>query len=183
MNKLKYTQKYATATCITPTGQLEEVKVPAVQVTPLDGKVYRLLRPNECVKDGISAKSKGSNVTAAYHVAWGSTIKKLDSKYISTFRQLDDAISMSSKNQWLNGDIVSIDVDKAPVTVVHVWDAYVRRQLILEQYVTDPQTIYNFNKFAEYNNEVLLVGDVPADCIEIEIDKQSLPNCVGNIAV
>lgn len=181
MTTLKNTHKLATTTCITPTGQLTEVVVPAVQITPIDGKVYRLLRPTECAQFVISAKSKFSNVTAAYHVAWGSSASKIDSKYISACWNFSDALEISTKNRFLNGDIVSINVDNAPVTVIHVWHAEVRKQLNLEQQVTDPDTINKFKTFAEYNNEVLLVGDVPANCMKIEINKQSLPNFFGKI--
>lgn len=182
MAELKSINKPVTATYIAQTGHLTEVVVNADQRTPLDGKVYRLLRPEENAGYGISAKSKFSNVTAAHHVAWGSRAKHIPSQYISTCRYLHDAQSLSSKNRWLNGDIVSINVDNAPVTVIHVWDAEVRRKLNFEQRVADPETIDNFKTFAEYFNEILLIGDVPANCMKIEISKQFLPNYFGKIA-
>lgn len=181
MTAIKYTTKLATTTCITQTGYPAEVVVPAFQFTPLDGKVYRLLRPDERAQFGISAKSKFSDVTAAYHVALGSSIDRKDSKYISTCLNFNDALLISTKNRFLNGDIVSINVDNAPLTVIHVWNAEVRKQINIEQQVTDTDIKNKFETFAEYFNEVILVGDVPANCMQIETYKQFLPNFFGNI--
>ncbi|CAG2245956.1 unnamed protein product [Mytilus edulis] len=163
MISLKYSSKLATLPYQTQTGQQAEVVVPVVVVTPLDGKVYRLLRPDENAECGIFAKNKLSAVSAVYHVAWGSTHEN--------FRE----------NQCLNGDIVSIDVDTAQVDLVHVYDEGVRTRLISQELIvnpkTDPVTIFRFNTFAEANNEVLLVGDVPASCVTVITNKQCLPNC------
>lgn len=183
MTALKLTFKLATTTSIGINGlPIEELKY-VHQLTPLDGKVYRLLRPDEHAENGISAKSKLSMVSAADHVAWGSSIYKQDSKYISVCRTFGDALALSLGNKCLNGDIVSIDVDRAPVIVIHVYDENVRNELIVQENVVNLVTIWNFHTYAGAKNELLLVGDVPPDCVKIERRKQFLPNLYGNIAL
>lgn len=71
------------------------------------------------------AKNEDSPEIAFCHVAIGSDIK---SKYISTCINLDDVVKFSKENTCLNGDITSIDVDKARVKeITHEWDAKVRK--------------------------------------------------------
>ncbi|CAC5422586.1 unnamed protein product [Mytilus coruscus] len=143
------------------------VITPVYQYTPPNGKVYRLLRPDENPQFGLYAKNVNSIVTAAYHVAWGSHYyKKMDSKYISTCLTYDNARLIEKNNNQANGPIVSIDVTRAPVIMYHVWNAIVRQQLVEKG--DDAPTVSNFKKFAEANNEVLLVGTVPPNCVTIE---------------
>lgn len=132
--------QYPTSTQhIIPNRQLSVA--PAVQASPWNGKVYRLLRPDEYAEYVIFAKSQNSVVSAAFHVAWGSSKHKKNSKYISTCLNRNDALSISLKNYYKNGDIVSINVGDAQVSVLHVWKADVRTQLNAMEHAVDLDTI------------------------------------------
>ncbi|XP_063417406.1 uncharacterized protein LOC134699937 [Mytilus trossulus] len=144
-----------------------------------DGKVYRLLAQDDNIEYGLSAKDVQSTITAAYHVAWGSSNRGRDSKYISACRNYNDALRLAQRNQFLNGHIVSIDTDQ--LNVLHVYDPNVRLQLNAEQNEANPETMSNFDSFANERNEVLIVGPVPANCVTIITRKQDLPNRHGNV--
>ncbi|CAC5422589.1 unnamed protein product [Mytilus coruscus] len=150
-----------------------------LQLIPYDGKVYRLLRPDENPAIGISPRDSYSMVSAAYHVAWGSILsERKNSKYISTSMNKQDILSMAEGNNYTNGDIISIDVGNAPVSeILHVWDANVRAHLNFEQGVLDKKTIDLFTRYATKQNEVLLVGDLPAQYCEIILPKNKWKTC------
>ncbi|VDI67189.1 Hypothetical predicted protein [Mytilus galloprovincialis] len=148
-----------------------------------NGKVYRLLAQDDNPEHGLFAKdyymNERSTVTAAYHVAWGSTNNRRDSKYISACLNYNDALRFSQRNQFLNGHIVSIDTDQ--LNVLHVYDPNVRLQLNAEQNEENPKTISNFDSFANERKEVLIVGPIPANCVTIITNRQDLPNRHGNV--
>ncbi|CAC5393424.1 unnamed protein product [Mytilus coruscus] len=147
-----------------------------------DGRVYILLAQDDNPEYGLSAKDyymkERSSITAAYHVAWGSSNRRQDSKYISACLNYNDALKFSQRNQFFNGQIVSIDTDQ--LNVLHVYDPTVRQQLNAEQNVKDQETISKFDSFATERNEVLIVGPVPANCLTIITRKQDLPNRNGD---
>ncbi|XP_063417448.1 uncharacterized protein LOC134699975 [Mytilus trossulus] len=152
---------------------------PALQ----NGKVYRLLAQDDKPEDGLFAKdyymTERSTVTAAYHVAYGSSNNRRDSKYISACLNYNDALRLSKKNPFYNGHIVSIDIDQ--LNVLHVYDLNVRQQLNAEQKEENPVTINRFASHAMDRNEVLIVGPVPANCVTIITKRQDLPNRHGNV--
>lgn len=171
--KLKFTQILAYS-------QLSKKLESFLHVIPQSGKVYRLLHPKENPDHGIFAKDIKSELPAVFHVVWGSSEQAEGSKYISTCLNLNDVEKLAKGNICLNGDIVSINVDKAPVTeIIHVWDANVRTHLLEENNIEldfGPEFISKFHNFANSYNEVLLVGNIPKDCVTLEKRKQDIPN-------
>ncbi|CAC5374939.1 unnamed protein product [Mytilus coruscus] len=133
--------------------------------------VYRVLRLDEIPEIGIFARDPVSTVGAAYHVAWGSSLNKKKSKYISTSLFLENAqrfAEINKKNTGQNCQIVRIALHnwKKEQDIfnlrekIDVWDIKVRNQIILVEN-PDYDTQNNFHKFAKAFNEVLLVGYVP----------------------
>lgn len=123
--------------------------------------LYRLLRDDENFHLGLSAKDPNSNVTVFNHVAYGSNGLN-NSKYISTCGSLEAVRRFASKS-WYGGKIVSINTDLAPgVEVIDLRDLSVR-QIYIPPNALD---IDKFNNFANAFEEVLLVGNIPANCIQ-----------------
>lgn len=111
------------------------------------GRVYRLLAQDDNPEYGLSAKDDQSTITAAYHVAWGGSNNRRDSKYISACLNYNDALRFSQRNQFLNGHIVSIDTDQ--LNVLHVYDPNVRLQLNAEQNEDKPGNYFEFRLFCQ----------------------------------
>lgn len=140
---------------------------------PID-YVYRVLRPNESEQAGITAKDPLSDVGAAYHVAWGSDKeRKEDSRFISTCLNLSDAEHFLKVNNQDSGHLVRIDLqnwqtENNITDVICVFDGHVREDIIINSnIIPDWETIDRFHNFANAHNEVLLVGNVPPDKINI----------------
>lgn len=133
-------------------------------------KLYRLLRENENKNIGLKAKFPFSNISVAHHVAYGS--KGKSSKYISTCSSPYAAYNLlelkrsrgSNRNRNNNDKIVEIDVNRLPsnVSIIDLTSEELR-----EPYeVRDEETNRKFHKFAQKYREVLLVGNIPANCLQ-----------------
>jgi hypothetical protein len=125
--------------------------------------LYRLLRPDECCGDGLRAKNPNSTTSIFDHVLRGSC--GTPSKYISTCGSWGAVNSFRSKSRY-PGLIVKIQKDKLPSGVAII---DLRRQENRYQYIyndVDNDSICKFNNFANYFEEVLLIGIVPAWCLE-----------------
>lgn len=125
--------------------------------------LYRLLRGNENFQFGLSANDPNSNVAVFNHVAYGSNGP--DSKYISTCGSLE-AVRRFASNSWNGGMIVSLNTDLAPgVEVIDLRDLLVRNNYIPQN--ASAEALSRFNNFATAFEEVLLVGNIPANCIQL----------------
>ena len=129
--------------------------------------LFRLLRPDESFNDGLCAKDPYSTTSVFVHVTRGSYGPK--SKYISTCGSWEavDYLRSKSKNPGL---IVKIHEEKLPSSV-EIID--LRCQENRDCYIEydddddDEDSISKFNNFANKFEEVLLVGHVPASCLEL----------------
>ncbi|XP_063447029.1 probable serine/threonine-protein kinase DDB_G0278845 [Mytilus trossulus] len=133
-------------------------------------KLYRLLRENENKNNGLRAKYPFSNISVGHHVAYGS--KGEISKYISTCSSPYAAHNLlevkrsrgNNRNGNNNDKIVEIDVNKLPLNVSII---DLTSEELREPYeVRDEETNRKFHKFARTYREVLLVGNIPANCLQ-----------------
>ncbi|XP_076076123.1 uncharacterized protein LOC143046999 [Mytilus galloprovincialis] len=131
--------------------------------------LYRLLRENEDITQGLSAKSPEKKEKVATHVATGST-QEYSSQYISTCSSLYKAesfrsLKLNSKYRWGTKDIAEIDVGSLPedVTIIDLRTNKLRK----DHEINDKDVNERFNKFAESHQEVLLIGTVPASCLKL----------------
>lgn len=131
-------------------------------------KLYRLLREGEKKENGLRAKSPESDRSVANHVASGSNGGC--SKYISTCSTLSAAYNWrglkTKRRRYRNGikTIVEIDVGKLPsnVDIIDLTSEELRKP----HEVCNENTNNTFHKFAQAHGEVLLVGHIPADCLQ-----------------
>ena len=125
--------------------------------------LYRLLRPDECCGDGLRAKNPNSTTSIFDHVIRGSY--GTPSKYISTCGSWEAVNSFRNKS-CNPGLIVKIQIDKLPSGVAII---DLRKQENRYQYIdnVDNDLICKFNNFANFYEEVLLIGIVPAWCLEV----------------
>ena len=126
--------------------------------------LYRLLRPDECCGDGLRAKNPNSTTSIFDHVIRES--HGPPSKYISTCGSWGAMNSFRSRS-FNPGLIVKIQIDKLPSGVAII---DLRTQENRYQYIdndVDNDSICKFSNFATYFEEVLLIGNVPAWCLEV----------------
>ena len=127
--------------------------------------LYRLLRPEESCEDGLRAKNPHSNTSVFVHVTRGSYGPQ--SKYISTCGSWEAVNSLRRKSR-NPGEIVKIHEDRLPSNVKII---DLRLQEKRDDYIDDDdddeESIRKFNNFANKFEEVLLVGRVPARCLEL----------------
>ena len=123
--------------------------------------LYRLLRPDEKWKDGLTAKDPNSDVSVFNHVINGSGDGN-KSKYISTCRNLATVNTFKS-NSTNPGQIVKILEDDLPVNIIDLTTQENRKKY----YSSNPSDNERFNNFAKCFQEVLLVGNVPASHISL----------------
>ena len=125
--------------------------------------LYRLLRPDEDWKLGISAKDPNSTKSVFDHVINGSSWE-WRSKYIATCGSLNYVLTFRSKS--VNpGKIVQISEDNLPVVKIDLRTSSNRGIHYLPG--NDSNELINiFNNYANKFEEVLLVGDVPASHIK-----------------
>lgn len=123
--------------------------------------LYRLLRKDEIVQDGLHPKSKYSQVSVFRHVVSGLDI---ESKYISTCGSLA-AVKKLKKQSNAPGMIVSINSKMLPSTV-EVIDLreHENRLKYIEPNVSEDD-IERFHNTAKKYEEVVLCGDVPIHCL------------------
>ena len=126
--------------------------------------LYRLLRPEESCEDGLRAKNPHSNTSVFVHVTRGSYGPQ--SKYISTCGSWEAVNSLRSKSR-SPGQIVKIHEDKLPSRVKIIDLRYQENRDDYIEYDDDEDSISKFNNFANKFEEVLLVGRVPARCLEL----------------
>jgi hypothetical protein len=128
--------------------------------------LYRLLRPEESCKDGLRAKNPHSNTSVFVHVTRGSYGPQ--SKYISTCGSWEAVNSLRSKSR-SPGQIVKIHEDKLPssVNIIDLRCQENRDDYIDDDDDDDDDEVSKFNNFANKFEEVLLVGHVPARCLEL----------------
>lgn len=124
--------------------------------------LYRLLRQNESIEDGLSAKDPNSETSVFLHVTTGSYGQ---SKYISTCGSYD-AVSYLKCKSTKPGEIAKIDEDKLLSNNVEVIDLRYRntRDIYIDNSAT-AESINTFNNNAITFQEVLLVGHVPKSCL------------------
>ncbi|XP_063447067.1 uncharacterized protein LOC134726588 [Mytilus trossulus] len=131
--------------------------------------LYRLLREDEDITQGLSAKSPDKKEKVAIHVATGST-REYSSQYISTCSSLNKAeslrsLKLNSGHRWGMKDIAKIDVGSLPVDVSII---DLRTNKLRKDHETNDKDVNErFNKFAESHQEVLLIGTVPAACLKL----------------
>ena len=130
--------------------------------------LYRLLRPDENSQLGLWAKNPESNVSVFDHVIKGSS-REFDSRYISTFGSLNAMLKFKSKCWNPDAQMVQICEDNWPVN-----DKIDLRTLEFRSghYICDnleyPNALINqFNNHAKKFEEVLLVGHVPPNKIQL----------------
>ncbi|XP_063445293.1 uncharacterized protein LOC134725419 [Mytilus trossulus] len=130
-------------------------------------KLYRLLGDSENKDDGLTAKNPRSNTGVAEHVANGSNGG--DSRYISTCSTLSAAqnlLRLKKRSRFRNGThrIVEIDVNNLPlkVNIIDLTEENLRKDYAYGK----EETIRNFHRYAESHGEVLLVGYIPAYCLQ-----------------
>ena len=126
--------------------------------------LYRLLRPEESCEDGLRAKNPHSNTSVFVHVTRGSYGPQ--SKYISTCGSWEAVNYLRSKSS-NHEQIVKIHEDRLPskVKIIDLRCQENRDDYI--EYDDDEDSISKFNNFANKFEEVLLVGRVPARCLEL----------------
>lgn len=127
-----------------------------------------MLRESENKDNGLSAKNPRSNIGVAEHVANGSSGG--DSRYISTCSTLSAArnlLRLKTKSKFRNGTkkIVEIDVNNLPLTVkiIDLTEGNLRKTF---EFLKEEEIIRKFNRYAESHGEVLLVGYIPAYCLQ-----------------
>lgn len=96
-----------------------------------------------------------------------------NSRYISTCLEQSDAEHIFNVNNQDSGHIVRIDLqnwqtENNITDVICVFDSQVRQNIINFEN-PDWLTSTRFHRFAKANNEVLLVGNVPPDKINIVV--------------
>ena len=127
--------------------------------------LYRLLRQDESIEDGLWAKDPNSETSVFLHVTKGSYGK---SKYISTCGSYEAVAYLKSKSKQ-PGKIVKIDEDKLLSNNVKIID--LRNQKTRDNHKDNSATaelINTFNNFANKFQEVLLVGHVPKSCLIVD---------------
>jgi hypothetical protein len=126
--------------------------------------LYRLLHSSECWEDGLCAKCPLSTTSIVDHVINGSSGPQ--SKYISTCGSWEAVNSLRSKSR-SPGQIVKIHEDRLPSSVIIIDLRYQEnRDDYIDDDDDDEESISKFNNFANKFEEVLLVGHVPARCLE-----------------
>lgn len=123
--------------------------------------LYRLLRKDEIVQDGIHPKSPYSQVSVFRHVVSGLDI---ETKYISTCGSLA-AVKTFKDQSNSPGMIVSINSMLLPSTVevIDLRD-YDNRLKYIERNVSE-EDIERFHNTAKKFEEVVLCGEVPVYCL------------------
>lgn len=126
--------------------------------------LYRLLRRDERLMDGLYAKDPLSTTSVFDYVIKGSN--GTPSKYISTCGSWKAVNSFQSKYPG-SVRIAKIQKDKLPSSVKII---DLRLQESRDPYIDedeDTRSIGKFNKYAKKYEVVLLVGHVPGTCIEL----------------
>ena len=139
--------------------------------------LYRLLRREECCEGILRAKKPNSTKSIFDHVIGGS--HGTPSKYISTCGSWRAVNAFQSKS-YDPGLIVKIQKDKLPSGVAII---DLRRQENRYRYIdndVDNDSISKFNNFAQFFEEVLLIGDVPAWCFEVMDNQEHARQAAGN---
>ncbi|KAL4229665.1 hypothetical protein ACF0H5_010053 [Mactra antiquata] len=126
--------------------------------------LYRVLRPDEVPEFGINAEDPFSQRTLEEHISYGS---RYSSKFISTSKSLEAAISFASMSRNRPVRIVRIDVTKLMsgshcIQIIDLTNPYV----VNEHISMDNHIARNWvDKF----QEVVIVGSIPPQCLKIEI--------------
>lgn len=119
--------------------------------------LYRLLRPDEDPKNGLTAKNPNSNVSVDDHVTKGSS--GLPSKYISCCKSLKAVEEFAFKSVVYPKRIVRIELNKHWPSITNIID--------LTEKETRETKILNEKgrNFAKHFEEVLVVGKIPPECV------------------
>ena len=122
--------------------------------------VYRLLNDLDDPSDGLTAKDPFADEDVDFHVAFGSR-SGFESQFISTTASYDAVYVFALKTYKKYVRIVKIDLkklrDRSDVTVIDLTDEDIRDDHIESQ---------RAENFARKSEEVLIVGYIPASCIE-----------------
>ena len=125
--------------------------------------VYRLLNDTENPSQGLRAKNPFANISVAQHVGYGSAAG-FASQYISTTSTYIAAHSFAQMCRSPVVRIVRIDLDAAQlvsnISVIDLTNPFVRQQHI-------DTTDIRANNFSSRFQEILVVGFIPASCVQI----------------
>ncbi|KAK3101051.1 hypothetical protein FSP39_000589 [Pinctada imbricata] len=126
--------------------------------------LYRLLRFDEDPEKGLTAKAPSANIRLVDHVAYGS--RGRSSQYISTCSNYRSVMELASICRDGHIRIVKIDLRRLPSNV-RVFDltSNLNRKLNFED--RDGAAYCNANVHAERFSEVVIVGHIPSDCVEL----------------
>ncbi len=116
------------------------------------GHVYRVLRDDEDISNGISAKDPSANYEMEGHVLHGSRIK---TQYISASKNLGAAIANRAAYGKASQRIVEIDLSQVSGEVVDLSSE------------CSPLKGRMARRFATASQEVLIVGKIPASAIKV----------------
>lgn len=120
-------------------------------------ELFRLLRPSENPKNGLTAKNPDSNVSVDDHVTKGSS--GLPSKYISCCKSLETVKEFASKSVVFPKIFVRIEKNEhwpQSTKIIDLTDTGTREKLILND---------KGKNFAMHFKEDLVEGYIPPDCV------------------
>lgn len=120
--------------------------------------LYRLLRPDENPKKGLKAKDPFSTVSVKSHVSFGS--RGPDSRYISCSRSKKSIKLFASHSTTNPKRIVKLKIDENDRKIKRIIDLTDEDEL--EKHELSEQGM----NFARKFQEVLIEGEVSAECIE-----------------
>ncbi|KAK3103429.1 hypothetical protein FSP39_019147 [Pinctada imbricata] len=134
-------------------------------------KLYRLLHPLENPLEGLSAKNPAADVSVEKHVGSGSS-SGIKSQYISTSATYRGVYNLVKRTKKWRVRVVRIDLEKlqriGEISIVDLTKSYLRREHLNKK---------NSRKFARQYTEVLVIGYIPASCVELiyEGTKRDIP--------
>lgn len=127
--------------------------------------LFRVLRDDETLENGIMAKNSKANKTVAYHVNQYSEKNFEDTQYISTTSDLEIAIKLLiSKKHFMNNPVLCIIDIKS--TTIDMSNKIIDLNNELIRQLCFPDNKYKKAKeYAKKVNEVLILESIPSECI------------------
>ncbi|KAL4229667.1 hypothetical protein ACF0H5_010055 [Mactra antiquata] len=124
--------------------------------------LYRVLRPEEILEFGISARAPSSTRTVEEHISNGS---HFPSKFISTSKSLEAAKSFASMSRNRPVRIVRIDVTELMRSGQCIQIIDLTNPLVVNQHISIINHVARnwVNKF----QEVVIDGSIPPQCLQL----------------
>ncbi|KAL4229666.1 hypothetical protein ACF0H5_010054 [Mactra antiquata] len=125
--------------------------------------LYRVLRPDENLIVGILAQAPSSQRTLEEHISNGS---RYSSKFISTSKSLEAAISFASMSRNRPVRIVRIDVTELIRSGQCIQIIDLTNPFVVNQHISINNDIAR--DWVERFQEVVIVGSIPPQCLKLE---------------